>query len=119
MEKITNSGLVKHVEADFAERIGGGGHDFFGGSRWFVVEHDFAVWGGVRFAHFSLGILEVADANAVMVATAGHEGDLFFWRGGQGESFSEFAIETFGEATGALEMLELVFADRDIFRIVE
>lgn len=116
LEEIADARLVKHVELDFADRIGRRGHDLFLDGGRVVGKHDFAVLGSSRFAHFLLWILEVADANALGEV---HELDLVFRLGREGEDFAEAVVETLGEAAGELKMLELVFADRDVDGVVE
>ncbi len=78
MEEVADSGLIKHVEADFADGVGSGGHDFLFGLFGSVGKHDFTVCGLGRFAHFLFGVLEIADADCFADL---HEGDLLFWFG--------------------------------------
>lgn len=116
LEEVADAGLVEHVELDFADAVSGGGHDFlFDGGR-IVGKHDFAIFGGGGFTHFLLGVLEVADADAFGDV---HELDLVFRLGGEGENFAEAVVEALGETASELEMLELVFADRNVDGVVE
>lgn len=116
LEEVADAGLVEHVELDFADAVGGGGHDFLLDSGRVIGKHDFAILGGGGFAHFFLGILEIADADAFGNV---HELDLVFRLGGESEDFAEAVIKALGEAAGELEMLELVFTDWDVDGVVE
>ena len=115
LEEVADAGLIKHIELNFADAVGGGGHDFLFDGGGVVGKHDFAVGGGGGFTHFFLGVLEVADADAVFDV---HEFDLVLRLGGESEDFAEAVIEALGEATSEFEMLELVFADGDINGVV-
>ncbi len=116
LEEIADARLVEHIKLDFADAVGRRGHDFFLDGGRVVGKHDFAVLGGSGFAHFLFGILEVADADAFGEV---HELDLVFRLGREGEDFAEVVVETLGEAAGEFEMLELVFADRDVDGVIE
>ncbi len=116
LEEVADARLIKHIELDFADAVGRRGHDFFLDGGRVVGKHDFAVLGGSGFAHFLLWILKVADADAFGEV---HEFDLVFRFGGEGEDFAEAIVEALGEAAGEFEVLELVFADRDVDGVVE
>ena len=116
LEKVTDARLVEHVELDFADTISGGGHDFlFDGGR-VVGKHDFTILGGGGLTHFFLGVLEIADADAVFEV---HEFDLIFRLGREDEDFAEAVVEALGETASEFEMLELILADGDVDGVVE
>lgn len=116
LEEIADARLVEHIKLDFSDAVGRRGHDFFLDGGRVVGKHDFAIFSGSGFTHFFLWVLEVADADAFGEV---HELDLVFRLGRESEDFTEAVVETLGEAAGEFEMLELVFADRDVDGVVE
>jgi len=116
LKEIADAGLIKHVVLDLADGIGGGGHDLlFDGLR-VVGEHDLAVVRGGGFTHFFLGVLEVADTDAVFGV---HELGLFLRCSRKRENFGVLFVEFLGKTASELDVLELVFAYGNIDSIIK
>lgn len=116
LEEVANTGLIKHIVLNLADAVGSSGHDFLLDLVRGVGEHDFTILRSGGFAHFLLGILEIADTETVVEL---HELNLGFRLDRESEDVAEFLIKLLGDTASELDMLELVFADGDVFGVVE